>query len=402
MYENFTFRCLARSCDNFSSNSSADFAIVFGYIDAMNYNCLILSSSGSNSDFFRVVGGTRSLIQSVGVRIPDNAFHLVEAEKNASGLTLRYNGQTVLTTSEILASGLIGVGSYNDSAAFTEIEITPLESLSDKLPVFDVFTQNKHFIDIFSKGDTSFAWTATPSAPWVRLDQSSGTVDTQQRVWVSVDWDQVPLGQSSATLEIAGAGSNQTIDLSLFNPASPRPEELTGFVQSNGYISIEAEHYTNRVDRNNAGWRKIDTLGCCGDTMSILPTTTPSRQPISDILANSPLLEYQVYLWDVGSQKVTLHCIPTHAITSEQGLRYAVAFDNQTPQIVDYDTVEWSSQWTLNVLQGAAVSESTHTVSQPGSHTLRIWMVDPGVVIDKIVIGNAPTSHLGPPETAVQ
>jgi len=54
------------------------------------------------------------------------------------------------------------------------------------------------------------------------------------------------------------------------------------------------------------------------------------------------------------------------------------------------------------VLQGAAVSESTHTVSAAGRHTLKIWMVDAGVVIDKIVIGNAPAGHMGPPETTVR
>jgi len=52
----------------------------------------------------------------------------------------------------------------------------------------------------------------------------------------------------------------------------------------------------------------------------------------------------------------------------------------------------------------AAVTESyiAVTVSGSGQHTLKIWMVDPGVVVDKIVIGNAPASHVGPPETAIQ
>lgn len=400
-YDNFNFRCLARSCDNFSSNGSADFAIVFGYVDAMNYNYLIMSSSGSNSDLFRVVGGVRSKVQTVGVRIPDNAFHSLEIEKNTDGLVVRYNGQTVLTTTETFARGLIGVGSYNDSAAFTEVEITPLESSSQTLPGFDVFTQNKRFIDIFNKGDAAFTWTASPSAAWIRLDQSSGTVDAQQRIWVSIDWNQAPLGQTAGSIDISGAGTHVTVDLAAFNPPTPRPDQISGFVQSDGYVSIEAEHYTEKVDRNGAGWQTIATLGRSGDTMTILPTTVQSRESVSDIIANSPLLEYRVYLWEPGEQKVELDCIPTHAATSEHGLRYAVAFDDQTPQIVGYDTVEWSSQWSLNVLQGAAVSESSHTVSAPGEHTLKIWMVDPGVVIDKIIIGNAPASHLGPPETGI-
>jgi hypothetical protein len=401
-YDNFNFRCSARSCDSFSTNGSADFAIVFGYVDAMNYNYLIMSSSGSNSDLFRVIGGVRSQVQNVGVRIPDNAFHSLEIEKNAAGLMIRYNGQTVLTSTETFGKGLIGVGSYNDSAAFAEVEIAPLESSSKTLPGFDVFTQNKHFIDIFNKGNAAFAWTATPSAAWVRLDHSSGTIDAQQRIWVSIDWDQVPFGDNSSTIDITGAGTGVTVRLNAFNPASPRPDQLDGFVQSNGYVSIEAEHYSGKIDRNGAGWQAIATLGRSGDTMTIFPTTTQSREQISDIFANSPLLEYQVYLWEPGEQKVELHCIPTHAVTSEQGLRYAVAFDGQLPQIVGYDTVEWSSQWSLNVLQGAAVSESSHMISDPGEHTLKIWMVDPGVVIDKIMIGNAPASHLGPPETAIR
>lgn len=265
-----------------------------------------------------------------------------------------------------------------------------------------MFTRNSHFIDIFNKGDTAFNWTAAPSDTWIQLGQSSGSVDTQQRIWVSIDWDQVPLGDNSGTITITGAGNTVDVNVSAFNPTSPRPEDITGFVQSNGYVSMEAEHYTNKTDRNGAGWEPIATLGRTGDTMAVFPTTAASQETTADIVANSPMLEYQAYLFDAGQQIVTLYCVPTHAITSERGLRYAVAFDDQTPQIVGYDTVEWSSQWSINVLQGAAVSESTHTLSEAGQHTLKIWMVDPGVVIDKIVIGKAATGYLGPPETIVQ
>ncbi len=406
LYENFNFSCQARSCDNFAANSSSDLAIVFGYINENNYNYLILSSNGSNSVLYRVAGGVRSAVtMASGAAIPDNNFYLVEIEKRSSQLTIRYRNQVILSTNETFAGGLIGVGSYNDSSAFTDIDITPLEgdpSVSfDLLPQFNVFTKDKYFIDIFNKGDTAFSWTAVPSAAWIQLDQTGGTVDAQQRIWVSLDWDQVPLGQNNGTIEIAGAGTNVSVKLAAFNPVSPRPDDIQGFVSSNGCVSMEAESYSNKIDKNNAGWETIGALGRTGDTMTILPTTTPSRDMTADILVNSPLLEYEVHLWDAGDQKVMVYCIPTHAITSEHGLRYAVAFDDQTPQIVEYDTAEWSAQWKLNVLQGAAISESSHTLSQPGQHTLKIWMVDPGVVLDKIVIGSPKSSHLAPPETRV-
>jgi hypothetical protein len=45
------------------------------------------------------------------------------------------------------------------------------------------------------------------------------------------------------------------------------------------------------------------------------------------------------------------------------------------------------------------IKRSKHQALAPGPHTLKVWMVDPGVVIQKFVIdaGGAKPSYLGPP-----
>jgi len=401
--DNFQLTCLARSTDDFGINSSADMAVVFGYVDEMNYNYMIWSSSGSNTALHRIINGSRSTVAAGNYAIPDNDFHPVEIVKTSSGLTVHYNGQQIIFVNEFFSAGLIGVGSYNDSAAFTEISVTPLASDANTLPEFDVFTKQKYFVDIFNKGDTSFAWTAVPSNSWIQLDQTSGTVQEEQKLWVDIDWDQVPLGNLQESIEITGASQSVTVNVRAFNPTSPRPSEIDGFVQSNGYVSMEAEHFSDKVSGSSgAAWEAVPRLGRIGDSVMVFPVTTAGITEIPDIISQSPRLEYEVYLWETGQQDVTVYCLPTHAINPEHGLRYAVAFDDQTPQIVEYDEAEYTAPWSANVLRGAAITQSTHTVTAEGSHVLKIWMVDPGVVIDKIVIGNAPGSHLGPPETAIR
>ena len=131
--------------------------------------------------------------------------------------------------------------------------------------------------------------------------------------------------------------------------------------------------------------------------MAVFPVTVPVRVTPAKILAESPCLQFKTWLRHAGDWTVTLRTLPTFSVESGQPQRYAVAFDDASPQIVSLkpSTNEKDWWWQENVLRNAAITSSLHTLAAPGQHTLKIWMVDPGIVIDTIAAENGKVSPLG-------
>jgi glycosyl hydrolase family 115 (putative glucuronidase)/glycosyl hydrolase family 115 len=271
-----------------------------------------------------------------------------------------------------------------------------------RLPVLSVFTRDARFIDVFNTGRRPASWSAKVSHPWIKLSKSNGDLTEDARINISIDWLRAPKGENgSGTIEIQGAGSTCTITVPIFNPGQPRPEVLKGFIESNGVVSIEAEHFTHKIDRPGSSWQIVPGLGRTGDSIAIFPTTAATLDP-----ASAPVVEYEVYLFTPGTVKTLAYLVPTHPIASGHGLRYAIGFDAEPPQLVDVDADLQipSRAWSLNVLNSSTTGTSTHEIKTAGQHVLRIYAIDPGVVLDKIVLdlGGLKPSYLGPGETVVR
>jgi hypothetical protein len=285
-----------------------------------------------------------------------------------------------------------GVAVEGSSAAW------PGGSAPPVLPAFDRFNQPRHFIDVFNRGRAPFEFTATASAPWIVLSATRGSVEKEVRLWVSVDWDKAPPGGNKATVSIEGAGATPiAVEVDVFNPKQPARASLTGFVETSGYVSMEAEHYTRKIDAGPVTWQRIPDYGRTLSAMSIFPVTAESVMPP----AKAPYLEYRMYLFDAGRVEVEAILSPTLNFCPGRGLRYAISFDDETPQVVDALAHNAQSDWETSVEDSVRKVRSTHTLALPGVHTLKFRMVDPGIVLQKLVVdlGGVRPSYLGPPES---
>ena len=293
------------------------------------------------------------------------------------------------------------LSSYSgDGSASLNYAVEGGDSLS--LPRFSVAGNDSAFIDLYNSGNGIIYWTSTTSDDWIRLSESKGSLSDETRIWVSVDFQKAPKNQDfdgkihfswSASQNQAGPDWDQGFDLSLsvFNPDL---SGVSGFIESNGVISIEAEHFTRKTDRQSS-WEVLDGLGRSGNSITILPVKTPPIISGERILTESPAVEYDLHLFSSGAINITLNCSPGLPVNGDYRQRVAVALDDQEPQIIDYE------RGNRDVMNNLMTLHGTLTVDSPGAHILKVFMVDPGVVIDKITLfkDQLPQSYLGPPES---
>jgi hypothetical protein len=182
----------------------------------------------------------------------------------------------------------------------------------------------------------------------------------------------------------------------LNNPVEPKPDKIKGFVEAGGYVSIEAQHFSRAIANFPITWQILPDYGRTESAVTVFPVTSPAQQPND----NSAHLEYDMYLFSAGNVNVNIYVSPTINFKEGDGLHYGISIDDEKPQIMRIDAKN-NRDWEESVKDNVRIITSKHTVSIPGQHTLKFWMEDPAVVLQKIVIdtGGLKPSYLGPPES---
>jgi hypothetical protein len=144
-------------------------------------------------------------------------------------------------------------------------------------------------------------------------------------------------------------------------------------------------------------WMRIPGHGRTLSGMTTLPVTAAALTPGPQ----GQWLEYKLHVFSAGSFSVDAHLAPTQKLQPGPGLRYAVAFDDEVPQVVSVHADGSLAAWEKSVADGVTVLRSKHVVASRGPHTLKFFALDPAVVLHKLVVdtGGLRPSYLGPPES---
>ncbi len=266
------------------------------------------------------------------------------------------------------------------------------------LPLFSPYGQQERRIDIFNKGTKAFNFVATASAPWIILSHTSGQVESDTAIQVRIDWDKAPAGRHGGHVHITGTGwGGARVQVQIDKPDNRATRNMRGFIEADGYVAMEAANYTTKKAVQGFEWQTIEQHGRTQSSISVFPISDYSfKDP-----KKAPYVEYEVFFFSTGEFKVEGIFAPSLPFVPGRGLRYAIGFERESPQIIDILADMSDPVWEDSVRTDSRRATSTHNISKPGLHRLRVYMVDPGVTLQKLVIdtGGLRPSYLGPQQS---
>ncbi|KAK6359636.1 hypothetical protein TWF696_000780 [Orbilia brochopaga] len=307
------------------------------------------------------------------------------------------------------ALGVAGEGSNGSIPGDDKDNAGSLNNNTIVLPVLDPYnTAGSRWIEVFSKGNVPFEFKVVPHNSWVKVNPSSGSIsptetgNTDVRVEISVDWASAPSGNNIAFIDIQSSapyGDSNMPSIHLPISKTSAPSGFKGFVESSGYISIEAGDTT----RKSSAYEVIPNFGRTKSGVQLKDNTADTQSAPS-----GPALEYDIYTF-TSPAKSNITCYLGTGLNNYPGrpLKYAIAIDDETPQVAKYVPDEVSPgnlppEWLIAVANSIWTFKTSHKIA-PGKHTLKFWALEPGVVLQKIVIdqGGVVPSYLGPPESKI-
>jgi hypothetical protein len=203
-----------------------------------------------------------------------------------------------------------------------------------------------------------------------------------------------------------------TIELNAIRSDTFTKENVDAFGGLTGPTAFAAEHAAKNIPVGDVRWERIPDYGRGPSGMAVFPVTAESVVPSKG--TPTARMEYPVFIAEAGDVQVDLITGISLKVQPDRGVRIAVSFDDEAPQVLDaFDGQSYADpakrgdtsspairNWDSWVKDNARTLKTSHKISKAGVHTLKVWMVDPGMVLEKIVVhdGNRPKSYFGPPE----
>lgn len=268
---------------------------------------------------------------------------------------------------------------------------------------FSVYGQKNKWIELGNQGEGKIPYTIAlgKTKEWLTVSDTEGIVQTEKRILLSVK-EPLRFTGSSGDIFISDLKNNVVHTVSVqIEDYCVIPEEYTGFVEAEGYISIPADGYQRSVPAGGMDtdskicWLKVPGMGRYEGTAMMV--WNPFLQSLTDDIKENPYLEFNIYVSTEGSHVLELHRFLT--LDSVGRIRLGIALDNEEAIILESETRdEWVGNWQDSIFNNGEKLLVDLPHLSHGAHSLKIYMIDNYVTLSKLVIytGKRKNSNLGP------
>ena len=183
-------------------------------------------------------------------------------------------------------------------------------------------------------------------------------------------------------------------DLFIFNDTRVFPAKLMGNKEKTGaridrifiglyppFVSEPRVRIPASLYQNKQGdIVRVQQLGYT-DGVLVQPFDTPSY-PLSEI-STAPFVEYDLDIQQ-DDREIEIRTLPTLHVYEGREARYALQLGDSEPIVCSIHAGDFTAEWRRNVLRGYA--SRSIPASQSGPQRLRIYLLDPGIVLQEILI----------------
>lgn len=269
------------------------------------------------------------------------------------------------------------------------------------LPEFTSTGQETHLLQVANVTGGADSICIQADSPDIQIEQVEGDSSFVICYEIFVNWDNVE-ENGEYKIKVSADGREVTVIARVVKVEETVPEGT--FVEADGVVSIEAEHYNREEGVGEYRWYKLREYGKTLSSMKIYPLGRNF-----DELGNAPFMEYSIYIREGGEYTLRGITAPTNNLEDGRNMRYAISVDGSEPEAVETIPREhynigaghyYERDWGEGVLNNCHYGENLLRL-EPGVHTIRFYGVESGLVLQKLVLYREwKESYFGPAESS--
>lgn len=226
---------------------------------------------------------------------------------------------------------------------------------------------NRTFVSVFQQGATPLTWSVNNKPEWLNVEEESLNLFTEKRIVLSADPSKIKSAKMTGECVLDINGQTYTFKVEVTNPDKNIP------VEYNGMVIIDVADFDNKAKI------KPEVIQGLGN----------STQAVYLGKGQDNALTYKVFTTSEGDAVISTCLLPNHPVNGND-IRYAISVDDEQPQVISFKTEFRSEAWKKNVLRNQSVNITNHKLNKPGEHTIRIYALDDGVILDQLMLDFKP------------